>query len=89
MTSQTLISDSAFVSERSASSGAQLEKGVISKNMVQTTLPSSSRESDRLAETIKRLPYQASHQVELLNLEAETECLLQQLQVIKQQRGAL
>jgi hypothetical protein len=34
------------------------------------------------------LPYQASHQVELLHLQAETEALLQQLQTLKQQRLA-
>lgn len=34
------------------------------------------------------LPYQASHQVELLHLQAEIDALLQQLQSLKQQRLA-
>jgi hypothetical protein len=34
----------------------------------------------------KGLPYQVNHQVELLNLQAETEALLQELQTIKQRR---
>jgi hypothetical protein len=33
-----------------------------------------------------KLPYQASHQVELLHLQAELDALLQQLQSLKQQR---
>lgn len=33
-----------------------------------------------------KLPYQASHQVELLHLQAEIDALLQQLQSLKQQR---
>jgi hypothetical protein len=36
-----------------------------------------------------KLPYQASHQVELLHLQAETEALIQQLQTLKQQRVSL
>jgi len=32
------------------------------------------------------LPYQASHQVELLHLQAETEVLLQEIQTVRQQR---
>ena len=34
------------------------------------------------------LPYQASHQVELLHLHAEIESLLQQVRALKQQRLA-
>lgn len=34
----------------------------------------------------RKLPYQASHQVELMHLQAETEALLQRLQTLKQQR---
>jgi hypothetical protein len=36
---------------------------------------------------LAKLPYQASHQVELLHLQAETEALLQQLQTLKEQRS--
>lgn len=36
---------------------------------------------------MSKLPYQKSHQVELLNLHAETEALLQQLKLLKQQRS--
>ncbi|NJN85473.1 MAG: hypothetical protein HC881_03100 [Leptolyngbyaceae cyanobacterium SL_7_1] len=36
---------------------------------------------------LSKLPYQATHQVELLHLQAETEALLQQLQTLKQQRS--
>lgn len=34
----------------------------------------------------RKLPYQATHQVELLHLQAETEALLQEIQSVKQQR---
>lgn|GEM_PF-5340028 len=34
----------------------------------------------------RQLPYQATHQVELMHLEAETEALLQHLQAMKQRR---
>lgn len=34
----------------------------------------------------RKLPYQATHQVELMHLEAETEALLQHLQALKQRR---
>jgi hypothetical protein len=37
-------------------------------------------------EIAKPLPYQASHQVELLHLQAETEALLQEIQTAKLQR---
>jgi hypothetical protein len=33
-----------------------------------------------------KLPYQPTHQVELLHLQAETEALLQEIQTAKQQR---
>jgi RNase adaptor protein for sRNA GlmZ degradation len=39
-----------------------------------------------LQRKLSKLPYQATHQVELLHLQAETEALLQQLQTLKQQR---
>lgn len=35
----------------------------------------------------KPLPYQASHQVELLHLQAETEALLQMLKQLKQRNS--
>ena len=36
-----------------------------------------------------KLPYQATHQVELLHLHAEIEALLQQVRTLKQQRLVL
>lgn len=44
--------------------------------------------SSNLAGAVKpsKLPYQASHQVELLHLQAEIDALFQQLQTLKQQR---
>jgi hypothetical protein len=43
--------------------------------------------SDRPSSNLpKQLPYQASHQVELLHLQAELDALFQQLQSLKQQR---
>lgn len=45
----------------------------------------ASSGSVALLENLK-LPYQVDHQVELLHLRAEAEALLQQLQILKQQR---
>jgi hypothetical protein len=41
------------------------------------------------SEKPKDLPYQATHQVELLHLQAETEALLQEIQTAKLQRHNL
>lgn len=49
------------------------------------SLNSASKASVCLA-TPTRLPYQESHQVELLHLQADIEALLEQLQSLKQQR---
>ena len=42
----------------------------------------------RLMESMKKSAYQANHQVQVLNLQAEAEALLLQLQTLKQRRLA-
>lgn len=75
MTSQTLIA------ERSSSASGP------------TTLPSSSDQTASLSsrsnvsESLKT-PYPLDQQMKFLHLQAETETLLQQLRIIKQQREA-
>ncbi len=71
MTSQTLIDDRAVQFSTSAVSDSA--QAIASGN----TIP---------LENPKKLPYQATHQVELLHLQAETEALLQEIQTVKQQR---
>ena len=72
MTSQTLIS--------SASSTATVERPQGDRAMVSNVavLPSIS--------IVERLPYSKTQQVELLHLQAEAEALLQQVQILKQQK---
>jgi hypothetical protein len=51
--------------------------------------PNSASPSDSLKTPVLKavkLPYQATHQVELLHLHAEIEALLQQVRTLKQQR---
>jgi hypothetical protein len=79
MTSQVLVSSSA------SASGASSATESHSSDALQTTGASPDMKTAVL-EPAKKLPYQADHQVELLNLQAETECLLQQLTILKQQR---
>jgi hypothetical protein len=47
-------------------------------NLTSSPLPASNQAA--------KLPYQATHQVELLHLHAEIEALLQQVRTLKQQR---
>jgi len=54
-----------------------------------TVEPSANSASNPSAcAPVMKLPYQKTHQVELLNLQAETEALLQRLRVLKQQKSA-
>lgn len=46
----------------------------------------ASSTAQPLVDTVKKLPYQANHQVELMHLQAEIDALLQHLQTVKQQR---
>jgi hypothetical protein len=74
MTSQTLINNRAVQFSTSA---------------VSAPAPTSSSGDSSKAiplENPTNLPYQASLQVELLHLQAETEVLLQEIQTVKQQR---
>ncbi len=74
MTSQTLINNRAV--QFSTSAVAEPAPIINSGNSSKATPLENST----------NLPYQASHQVELLHLQAETEVLLQQIQTVKQQR---
>jgi hypothetical protein len=71
MTSQTLIDNRAVQSSTSAVSDSA--PAIASNNAISLENP-------------RNLPYQATHQVELLHLQAETEALLQEIQTAKQQR---
>jgi hypothetical protein len=71
MTSQTLIDDRAVQFSTSA---------------VSDSAPVSAPSNVMSLENPRKLPYQATHQVALLHLQAETEALLQELQTVKQQR---
>lgn len=70
---------------------ADLSGVVTKKSVVNTQIDdrpasqASAHGSVALAEKTKSL-YQVDHQVELLHLHADVECLLQQLQALKQQR---
>lgn len=50
-------------------------------------ISATSTQPQRLNES-KNSPYQAAQQVKFLHLQAEVECLLQQLQVLQQRRIA-
>jgi hypothetical protein len=71
MTSQTLIDNRAVQFPTSAVSDSA--PAIDSGNVVSLESP-------------RKLPYQVTHQVELLHLQAETEALLQEIQTVKQQR---
>lgn len=63
----------------------------LSRLQVATLEPTATAPVERsrsASPSLSRLPYEASLQVELLHLQAETEALLQQLQALKQQRLA-
>ncbi len=74
MTSQTLINDRAVQFSTSALSNSA------------STI--TAGEATPL-ENSRKLPYLATHQVELLHLQAETEALLQEIQTVQQQRVKL
>ncbi len=84
MTSQTLISKSL----PSLSNVPNLASQPNPMSTAATAIRPSSNAELSSAPACK-LPYQATHQVELLHLQAETEALFQQLQVLKQQRSDL
>lgn len=75
----------ALIQSPASASGASLAVESLSSDASQLSNASSTMNSAVL-EPVKTLPYQADHQVELLNLQAETEFLLQQLTMLKQQR---
>jgi hypothetical protein len=56
------------------------------KALAAETLQVTPANGDSQSQGAKKLPYQVNHQVELLNLQAETEALLQELQTLKQRR---
>lgn len=78
MTTQVLMSSSVTLSETALISGSK-------------TLEGNSQTADSVTVSdipkAHRLPYQASHQVELLHLQAETEALLERLKTLKEQRS--
>ncbi|MGF1499779.1 MAG: hypothetical protein ACFB8W_23575 [Elainellaceae cyanobacterium] len=55
---------------------------------ISPSMPSAASLRPETSQRQRVLPYQTSHQVELLNLQAETEALLQQLFLLRQQRQA-
>ena len=79
MTSQLLISTSAS-SSSNASSRLETVEAVTKGSAV-------SEARNRLIESMKRSAYHVDHQVQVLSLQAEADALLQQLQVLKQQRS--
>jgi hypothetical protein len=70
MTSQTLINDRAVQFSTSAEPNSAPQP-------LGNGIPMNNQ---------TKLPYQPTHQVELLHLQAETEALLQEIQTAKQQR---
>lgn len=79
MTSQLLISTSASSSSSASSRLEPVEPA--------SSGPAVSEARNRLIESMKRSAYHVDHQVQVLSLQAEAEALLQQLQVLKQQRS--
>jgi hypothetical protein len=79
MTSQTLIPISA----------SDLQTSQIVNNQLTATMPEGDRTSTPPGSAVSdlgKLPYQTTHQLELLHLRAEVEALIQHLQFQKQQR---
>ncbi len=79
MTSQALIPISA----------SDLQTSQIVGNPLTSTMPERDRTSTlpgSAASDLGKLPYQTTHQLELLHLRAEVEALIQHLQFQKQQR---
>lgn len=85
MTTQVLTSSSMLLSS--------VEPANDKRDNNSCALPASSSQpapsNPASASQTHKLPYQANHQVELLHLQAETEALLQQLKILKQQRSAV
>jgi hypothetical protein len=81
MTTQVLMSNSATLSETAETNNAQPSEGNARASEVVTAASNTD-----IPQT-HRLPYQASHQVELLHLQAEIEALFQQLKSLQQQRS--
>ncbi len=79
MTSQTVIPISA----------SDLQTPQIVGNPLTSAMPEGDRTSTlpgSAASDLGKLPYQTTHQLELLHLRAEVEALIQHLQFQKQQR---
>lgn len=79
MTSQTLMPTSA----------SDLQTSQVVGSSTSTNAPDGDRSStlpESASPELGKLPYQTTHQLELLHLRAEVEALLQQLQFQKQQR---
>lgn len=88
MTSQVLMSN--LVIERANTQAATSNASIALPATNRTALSSSAADSPHSvsAAPAQRLPYQANHQAELLCLQAEADALLQQLQVMKQEKLA-
>jgi hypothetical protein len=85
MTTQVLTSNSMLLSPVET---AQDKRDNNSCSLLASNPQTAPSHSAPVAQAPK-LPYQANHQVELLHLQAETEALLQQLKILKQQRSAI
>lgn len=83
MTSQVLVNNRLSESDRSQ---ALAENSLAIVDLSDLLTLSSHQE---LQTKLSKLPYQATHQAELLHLQAEIEALLQQLQTLKRQRLTL
>jgi hypothetical protein len=88
-TSQSLGSepDSASNAESSNTEPSSTESAASIKSGKSNQSNNSSSGQASAGQT-KPLPYKENHQVELLNLQAETEALLQQLHLLSHQRRA-
>jgi hypothetical protein len=80
MTTQVLSTSGAHLSNATVSTAQPHDQHPIEETAQISESP------NRVAPQPRKLPYQASHQVELMHLQAETEALLQRLQTLKQQR---
>ncbi|MEB3359523.1 MAG: hypothetical protein VKK04_22550 [Synechococcales bacterium] len=76
-----------MLNDLSCVTSAESEAKLGVETRVSPSMPSlSSPARSDAPQRTRTLPYQISHQVELLNLQAETEALLQQLFLLRQQR---
>lgn len=76
MTSSTLVLETSTVATAPT---ALQEKAIATKGSEKATSPQASSSH-------QRLPYSKTQQIELLHLQAEAEALLQQVQVLTQQK---